>query len=772
MRARVASLAFAVVAGAVATMLPPDPARSAAPSPTSSADPAAIARLMREERYAEAIPLAEREVETRRRLFGDRRVELARALDTLARLEYEQGLLESAESHERESLAIREERLGKGHLEVAESLEQLGRIVKVLGTRGDLAMTCYQRAFDIRVAVLGPTHPDVARLWVRMANIHRLYARYSEAIPLFQQAIAVRRRAFGNMDHEVGVWLADLALTITAMGDWERAEPYAREALAIQSAAPLKREQDYSMCLNLNAQILSRRGQYATAESLLTRSARLREEQRQRSVPGVGRARMFPLLVYLELAAVQLAQHEDEAAWNSLEKSLARGLCDSRRGGRASARRFGLAAAVVTTGADDPPLVTPLPLARVQAALEPGVAMIGWFETRRGGSRVVASRWGYVIRNRGPIHWERIDVDPAAEARYVARSTRYLHELRAAGSWPLRVTDLAAAKALARNPYDRNLGPLASWLGGARQLVVISSDASAGVPVESWADPRGRYMTERFIVSYAPSAAWYVRLHQRDDRRSPDRWRALLVGDPALSSPPSREATTPERDADAIYSPLPRARAEVMHVGTLLPRADVLLGSKASEQAMERLARRGELSHFDLVHIATHAVVDDRDPGRSALLLADERGGDAAPTVPRTEAIGATDRARMDGRLTADEIRGWRLDAELVSLSACRTGLGFPTRTEGFLGLNQAILSAGAHSLLVSLWDVDDTAQSMLADRFYENLAGKTSGRPMTKAAALAEAKAWLRNYRDASGHRPFAHPAYWAAFVLIGDPT
>ncbi|MCK4303162.1 MAG: CHAT domain-containing protein, partial [Candidatus Eisenbacteria sp.] len=113
-----------------------------------------------------------------------------------------------------------------------------------------------------------------------------------------------------------------------------------------------------------------------------------------------------------------------------------------------------------------------------------------------------------------------------------------------------------------------------------------------------------------------------------------------------------------------------------------------------------------------------------------------------------------------------------------VTLSACGTALGKRTGGEGHIGLAQAFLQAGARCLLVSLWKVKDSAAALLMERFYRNLCGDGSAQPgaarstavMSKAAALREAKHWLRTYTDADGHQPFRHPANWSAFVLIGE--
>jgi CHAT domain-containing protein len=142
-----------------------------------------------------------------------------------------------------------------------------------------------------------------------------------------------------------------------------------------------------------------------------------------------------------------------------------------------------------------------------------------------------------------------------------------------------------------------------------------------------------------------------------------------------------------------------------------------------------------------------------------------------------------------------------------VVLSACESGLGKQAGGEGFLGFAQPLLARGARSLVLSLWKVDDKATSLLMARFYQNLLGKRPrlAKPLSKAEALDEAKRWLRGLSAdevgdelealvrgplrplattagapgqpsprpaSSGPRPFEHPYYWAAFVLIGDPS
>jgi CHAT domain-containing protein len=228
----------------------------------------------------------------------------------------------------------------------------------------------------------------------------------------------------------------------------------------------------------------------------------------------------------------------------------------------------------------------------------------------------------------------------------------------------------------------------------------------------------------------------------------------------------------------------------------------LLLDSDASEQRLNELARRGELGKYRYVHLATHGEVNDVFPLRSAVILA----RDHLPDEKRRTELLLSGQPIPDGRLDAEEaLQRWNLHCDLVTLSACQTALGKYERGEGFVGFTQSLILCGARSVCLSLWKVDDTATALLMERFYQNLLGKREGldKPMTKASALAEAKTWLRTLprEEALKHAaslsegvsrgkgaaalqplevpaakaddcPFAHPRYWAAFILTGDPN
>ena len=248
------------------------------------------------------------------------------------------------------------------------------------------------------------------------------------------------------------------------------------------------------------------------------------------------------------------------------------------------------------------------------------------------------------------------------------------------------------------------------------------------------------------------------------------------------------------RGGSEHFAPLPRMRDEVEELARLF-RADgrptrTLLAADASEPELDRLAAAGELGRYGFIHLATHAVIDEVVPTRSAVILTQTGLPDPLEQVLHHRPV-------FDGRLTVREIqRTWELKAELVTLSACETALGREAGGEGFVGFTQALLMSGTRSVCLSLWKVDDTATALLMERFYQNLLGRRPGlaKPLPKAEALAEAKRRLRQRtaRELDGElarltrgaiekrrpvappgslRRYEHPSYWAGFILVGDP-
>ena len=242
----------------------------------------------------------------------------------------------------------------------------------------------------------------------------------------------------------------------------------------------------------------------------------------------------------------------------------------------------------------------------------------------------------------------------------------------------------------------------------------------------------------RYLVSYSPSGTMFAWLQECGHERktlTPAPHRLLALGDPsplqtAEARQPAAVAMETKRSLEALvrayrgatFEPLPGTRLEVQSIAALFNESTVLLGSDASEQALEALRTRGQLASFDVIHLATHGRVDDLAPMNSRLLLAQDR-------LPDPLALAEPEAPAFDGNLTAGEVMStWRLDADLVNLSACRSGLGRQSGGEGYVGFAQAFFLAGCRSLLVSLWEVDDLRDLVADDQVLSKLDGETHG--------------------------------------------
>lgn len=314
------------------------------------------------------------------------------------------------------------------------------------------------------------------------------------------------------------------------------------------------------------------------------------------------------------------------------------------------------------------------------------------------------------------------------------------------------------------------LGPVAAQLGSKR-LVFVPQGVLQLIPFGALSLPPNRayrpLIVDHEIVSL-PSAS-ILKVLRRNAGTSPRVSKTIaVIADPVFTSTdarvgrPSPSAAggaqagdgrgpgprTEEAEADGEppggkFRRLFGTRWEAKQITSLVPQAEQFLALDFA--ASRETVLSGELSRYRIIHFATHAVAYDSNPARSKIVLTqiDEQGR------PR------------DGDLTLTDVYKLNLQAELVVLNSCRTGLGPDVRGEGMVGLTGGFMRAGAPRVLVSLWSVSDRAAAELMVRVYRKMLGE---RRLSPAAALREAQieAW-RNPRWGS-------PYYWAPFTLQGE--
>jgi CHAT domain-containing protein len=305
-----------------------------------------------------------------------------------------------------------------------------------------------------------------------------------------------------------------------------------------------------------------------------------------------------------------------------------------------------------------------------------------------------------------------------------------------------------------------------AWIGGVEKhlpsrdvpLVIVPHGALWHVPFAALQSPSGDWLGQWPLVEATSAEA--VAAQQARPSRPPQR--ALVVGNPGT------ERIT-ACGQDLRWRPLGGAEAEAKAIAARSwTEVDLLLGAQADPLRVG--AWHGA---YDVLHFATHGMVCPGAPLESFVLMAAPPSG--RWSLGRNGSLWRTDDPRLpitvrdapealDGGFavsavtTAREvIDDWRLDADLVALSACETGLG-PISSEGTIGLTRAFLAAGARSLLVSLWEVDDAATRDLMVAFYDGYLAHGD-----KARALRDAAAAVR--------RDHPDPRLWAAFILVGEP-
>ncbi len=267
-------------------------------------------------------------------------------------------------------------------------------------------------------------------------------------------------------------------------------------------------------------------------------------------------------------------------------------------------------------------------------------------------------------------------------------------------------------------------------------IIVVPDGKLSLLPFAALMDG-GSYIVADHTVSIVPSSTV---LHLIRARTQSEKFRLPYVGVAAWTRPSSpialvRRAVEGREETDFI--PLPESREEVELVGTDLPQpSTVLLGAEATETRFKSLPLRS----YDVLHLALHGYADLDYPDRSALAFTPEVGG------------------RNDGLLQVREIRRLNLDASLVTLSACNTGVG-PTGQAGVANIANAFIEAGSKTVVSTLWDLNDQSTARLMADFYARLASGTE-----KGEALRQAQSEL-----AKGG---AAPYFWASFQIVGDPA
>jgi tetratricopeptide (TPR) repeat protein len=340
-------------------------------------------------------------------------------------------------------------------------------------------------------------------------------------------------------------------------------------------------------------------------------------------------------------------------------------------------------------------VVTGLPsLEVVRESLPAQATLIEYFSVREHFFAAVVSREELRI----------VPLTPVARVSYLAGLLRFQLAKFALGAGYVETfqeTMLRAARSHLEELYKELVAPLRPYIRGSH-LIVVPHGVLHSLPFHAMLNGN-RYLIDEFTISYAPSAGVYALCQRRNSRASGE---ALVLGVPDERAPLIEE--------------------EVRRVAEALPGSKLVLGAEKADEAL-----RAKGVNFKWVHIATHGVFRQDSPMFSGIRL------------------GAS-------YLNLFDLYQLKLDAELVTLSGCATGLNAVSTGDELLGLTRGLLYAGAQSLLLTLWDVNDESTAEFMTEFYKRLAGTAD-----RAAAYQKTILALRE--------KYPHPYYWGPFYLAG---
>jgi len=775
--------------------------------------------------YAGARPLYERALTIFEKVLGPEHPVVARNLNNFAVLLKDIGDYAGARPLLERALAINEKALGLDHPDLAYNLNKLALLSR---NKGDYAgaRSLHERALALREKALGPDNPWVAESLNNLASLLRDTGDYARARPLYERVIAIREKALGHEHPLVAQTLNDFAMLLSesggAVGALEaalRAEQIGRDHLhltvrTLPERLALRYASVRAAGLNLALSIMAESDHELSKtrsqvwEALLRSRALILDEMAGRHRTVAEATQITRLAQALTSAYQRLANLTVRGPGNELPEQH-RKLLDEARKEKEQAEQA-LAEKSITFRQEQ--TRNQLGFAQVAAALSPGSALVAFahydhyeaarkkptsptpsylaFALRSGEKEptvvplgtakeieTLVTRWseeaakGIIISGRSPKQTEvayrkagetlrRKIWDPIA--KHLLKTTRVF----VVPDGALNLVNLAALPN-GQADYLVETGPLIHYLSAERDLV---PSEAAGIKGEGLLVLGGPAFDETTL---------FAALNSKNPK-SVVSSEAL-----AMASPKYRGERSNCGDFQSMrFEPLPASGHEVKEIVSLWTKGSGaatvidLTGAAASEAAFKEQA-----SGRRVLHLATHgfflagrcpsALESARGVGGVKAAVQDEPPpvtGDNPLLLSGLALAGANHRAQAgpeedDGILTAEEIAAMNLSGvEWAVLSACETGVGKVEAGEGVFGLRRAFQMAGAGTLIMSLWSVEDeSARQWMAALYEGRLVKKLSTAESVRAASLEV----LRSRREKSQN---THPFFWAGFVAAGD--
>jgi CHAT domain-containing protein len=713
----------------------------------------------------------------------------AALLNNLGNLHRQKQDYARAETFLQRALEVGERLEGTGSYDVTIALQNLGIVARA---RKDYATaeTYYARALAVRERAVGPDHPDIAQLLNNQATLYRAMGDAARSLETHLRALRIWESAVGPYHRGTLTSVGNIARTYASVGDLKNAIAFQRRADAI-----LERQ------LTLNLAVGSERQKLAFVNNASARTDRT-ISLHLLEAPDDPEAGALAALVLLQRKGRVLDAMTDtfgavrQRVTNAGDRDLldqlktttselARLVFSAPEEGRSSgrqrsfaeleARRERLEADLGEHSAEFRAQMQPVALEAVQAAMADDAALVELAVFRPFDPRAERNDDAY-----GPPHYAAYVVRKHAAPRgHDLGPVDKIDEAIEAFRRALRDPKRPDVKQRARELDEQVMQPLRTSFGSATRLLIAPDGNLNLVPFEALVDEQGRYLIERYSMSYLTSGRDLLHMEATSVIRS----KPVIIADPLFGEPPSdavpgarkliayatppRKAATGEDLSTMYFAPLANTAEEARAIKGLFPDATLLTGSRATKAALERMVAPL------MLHIASHGFFL-QDPAWDTTPAVPQAGGASAtngsvktanPLLRSGLALAGanlTGGPGDTGILTALEASGLNLwGTKLVSLSACDSGIGEVRNGEGVYGLRRAFVLAGAETLVMSLWSVSDYVTRETMTAYYTGLRAG-----LGRGDALRQTKLAMLNRKG------WQHPFYWASFIQSGEWT
>ena len=754
--------------------------------------------------FAGARALYERALSIKEQALGPNHPDIATSLNNLAALLKTMGDYAAARPLYERALGIWGQVQGPNHPDVALGLNNLAALLMATGDTVT-ARELFERALAIREQALGPNHSDVATSLSNLAALLASVGDYAAARPLLERGLLIWEQALGPDHPDVAASLNTVAGLLKTTGDYARSRPLYERARRIYVAASRTNvnlddeaqkglESAGGRALRSYVELLAaiaREPALDPSSASAELDAFLAAEQArggtvQRALANAGaRAAAGDSATAILARQVQELRNRRQAVWKQLRHEYSQSPATATAARSTSLKQIAQQADRDLTEASERLLKAfpryaelaapePIDLAAVQRLLRPNEALVSYFALK---DRLLV----WLVRPGQTPLYKDIEIKRSELVTEVSRLRASIEQ-----GLSFRPFDVELAHKL----YQRLLAPLEGRLVGVNHLLLVPDDVLLALlfgalvtrtddgPYRTFAAfyKEGRplagelagyaqlaWLAREYAITILPSATSLRGLRRGSRTPSVEGEPLIGFGDPVLRGrgwrrggvmPGSRGPSVAINEVHGMVS-LPGTRDELTAVAKALgadPQRALYLGARATEPVVMSLNSAGRLGNAQVIAFATHGLIagEITDLRQPALVL-------TPPATPSEE---------DDGLLGLQDILGLRLvNTDWVVLSACNTAADDGSG-EGLSGLARAFFFAGARSVLVSHWSVEDRAtQTLMTEVFHRYAADKTLAR------AEAVRQGMLALMASAHGHTAyFAHPYAWAPFFLVGE--